>query len=177
MTPGRRWVTLIDASVAMVSHQLLSSVMRSSDDSDWPVHFLIYVVIPWFMQSSSATTTIVPCSMVVRQRVMSGDMAEPWQLATLDNKDSWHPVRTVTCCQIYIRVFFVLGMTRQASSCSIWCQRLGSASWITTVHSVDDNSFLFITRTFADFLNNHIFGFNWSVHLNNSVNQLATNRK
>ena len=37
----RRWGTSTDASAAMVAHRLLSSVMCSNNDNDWPVHSLM----------------------------------------------------------------------------------------------------------------------------------------
>ena len=36
------WRTLPDASAMMAAHHLLSSAMRSRDDSDWPVHSLMF---------------------------------------------------------------------------------------------------------------------------------------
>ena len=37
MELGRRWGTRTDASAAIVALRLVSSAMRSSDDSDWHV--------------------------------------------------------------------------------------------------------------------------------------------
>ena len=66
------------------------------------------VVPPWSMQSSSATTIIrlsstVPCIMIFgcvswRQTWPNHDNLH---CSTVDNKSSWHPARTLTCCHTY----------------------------------------------------------------------------
>ena len=70
MTPGRRWATPLDVPVVIVVHGLLSSARRSSDDSDWPVHFRVL---------SFRDLRGLPLLHVVffRRRIMATDMAEP----------------------------------------------------------------------------------------------------
>ena len=62
----------------MTAHRNLSSVMRSNDDSDKPVHFLMWSFHDLHGLPLRRLPFTVPCSMIVRwQRVMTTDEAEP----------------------------------------------------------------------------------------------------
>ena len=55
MTLKRCWGTPTIASAVMVTHQLLSSAIRSNDDTDWAVNSLM-LSLHDFTQPFSATT-------------------------------------------------------------------------------------------------------------------------
>ena len=79
MTQRRRWGTQTDASAVMAVHRLLSSAMRSNDDIDWSVHFLISSLPFRELRGLCSATTTTNCSLQygLGQRIVTADMAEP----------------------------------------------------------------------------------------------------
>ena len=106
MIPGRCWCTPTDAPAMMVAHRLLSSVMRSSDDSDWPVHSLMLSFHHLRGLPLRRLPSTVPCIMVFgsalyQQTWLNYDNLRLLTVRTPDIRQGRWPV------SVYIRFFCV----------------------------------------------------------------------
>ena len=75
MTSGRRCANPTDATAVMVAHRLMSSVMRSNNDCDWPVHSLMLSFDDF--RGLSLRRPLSTVHVWFSAAVMSADMAEP----------------------------------------------------------------------------------------------------
>ena len=125
MTPGSRRDTPTHASAVTVARRFLSSAVRSSEDSDWPVNSLILsfhdftVFLCDDYHPPFPVVWFSPTCHVYRHG-QTTITCDAWRFK---NNISRRPAGTSTCCHMY-QLSCVLGMIRQASFCSTCFQRL-----------------------------------------------------
>ena len=96
-------VTPTDASAAMAAHRLLSTVMWSNDDIDWPVHPLTLFFHDLRGLLLRRLSSTVPSNMIFSSVSWRATWPNHDNLRrlTVNSKSFWCPAKILTCCHTY----------------------------------------------------------------------------